>query len=479
MVYYNKNKNELLVLTGAVYAFIAYLTAFTLEVLFIIDLAKRNTSPTSSLTSTSTTTTTSFQGGDDDQASSSFAQAKWAIESLQTHMTISYLAVSILYLIMFLASLLLITALILRSTFFLLIWMCVMTTMYLPEFGLIVYVSLYSWGIETRNGQTELIFYLLRAALNVIFIFRSHRLFKDWNYEKNFFKLKSGGTRYAGYDSPYFIGDSLTTTINPVFSSSTLNFDRYDHIRNLNNSPNNTIATNNSTNNIFPEYSFHHHLDNGRKIILHGRERNKVEQNNFKLDESVSGRNSYLRDEALDNFNHMSPYQSHLTRKIAKPQLRPNNSMLSISSFDEFADYEMDLDYRTLTNQRHYNNELINHNNRNQQQQQAGRCNRELVSTISNQHQQLQTNQSSNLSCSLGGMSYSTQSLDRRHLKDIDLTLPGQVVLRPLGHQPFDYLHRPGSTTNLNNNSNTQLTTYSSSTALTKKNDMNAYDLNR
>lgn len=478
MVYYNKNKNELLVLTGAVYAFVAYLTAFTLEVLFIIDLAKRNTSPLSPLisTPTSTTTTSSFQGSDDDQASSSFAQAKWAIESLQTHMTISYLAVSILYLIMFLASLVLITALILRSTFFLLIWMCVMTTMYLPEFGLIVYVSLYSWGIDTRNGQTELIFYLLRAALNVIFIFRSHKLFKDWNYEKNFFMLKSGGTRYGGYDSPYFIGDSLTTTINPVFSSSTLNFDRYDHIRDMNNSPSNTIATNNSTNNIFPEYSFHHHLDKGRKVMLHGRDRNKVEQSNFKLDESVSGRNSYLRDEALDNFNHMSPYQSHLARRIAKPQLRPNNSMLSINSFDEFADYEMDLDYRTLTNQRHYNNELLNHGRNNQQQQQTGRYNRELVSTISNQPHQ---NQSSNLNCSLGGMSYSTQSLDRRHLKDIDLTLPGQVVLRPLGHQPFDYLHRPGSTTNLNNTSNTQLTTYSSSTALTKKNDMNAYDPDR
>lgn len=466
MVYYNKNKNELLVLTGAVYAFVAYLTAFTLEVLFIIDLAKRNT-PILPLT----TISNSFQPTDDQQitSTSSFAQAKWALESLQTHLTISYLAVSVLYFIMFLASLVLITALILRSTFFLLVWMCVMTTMYLPEFGLIVYVSLYSWGIETRNGQTELIFYLLRAALNVIFVFRSHKLFKDWNYEKNFFMLKSGGSRFAGYDSPYFIGDSLTTTINPVFSSSTLNFDRYDQIRSINDAPSNTTATNN---NIFPEYNFYYHLDKGRKTPLYGRDRRRA-KNDLEVDESISGRNNYPAHEAFDNFNHFNHQQQHLARKMAKPQMRQNNSMHSINSFDDFTDCEMDLDYRTLTNQRHYNNELVHSRNL-----QVGRCNRELVSSVGNQHQQGNQTQTSSLNNSLGGMSYSTQSLDRRHLKDMDFTLPGQVVLRPLGHQPFDYLQRPGSTTNLNN-LNTQPTTYSSSTMLTKRNEMNMHDPNR
>lgn len=48
------------------------------------------------------------------------------------------------------------------------------------------------------------------------------------------------------------------------------------------------------------------------------------------------------------------------------------------------------------------------------------------------------------------GMTYSTQSLDRRHLKDnTELTLPEQVILRPLNHRPFEYLDRPGSTANL------------------------------
>lgn len=453
MVYYNKNKNELLVLTGAVYAFVAYLTAFTLEVLFIIDLAKRNTQ-----TTPLTTITNSFQPTDDQTTTSSFAQAKWALESLQTHMTLSYLAVSVLYFIMFLASLVLITALILRSTFFLLVWMCIMTTMYLPEFGLIVYVSLYSWGIDTRNGQTELIFYLLRAALNVIFVFRSHKLFKGWNYEKNFFMLKSGVNRFAGYDSPYFIGDSLTTTINPVFSSSTLNFDRYDQIRNINDSSGNTIANNN----------FHYHSGEARKIPLYGRDRNRVE-NNLEVDGSISGRKNYLVNEEFANFNHINQLKQHPVRKMVRPQIRQNNSMLSINSFDDFADCEMDLDYRTLTNQRHYSEGLAHGGNL-----QIGRFN------VSNQHQQASHNQTSSLSCSLGGLSYSksTQSLDRRHLKDMDFTLPGQVVLRPLEHRlPFDYLQRPGSTTNLDN-LNAQPATHSSTAALTKRNEVNLHDPN-
>lgn len=43
--------------------------------------------------------------------------------------------------------------------------------------------------------------------------------------------------------------------------------------------------------------------------------------------------------------------------------------------------------------------------------------------------------------------SYSTQSLDRRKMVKIrsSPSINDEYILQPLQHQPFDYLHRPGS----------------------------------
>lgn len=459
MFCHNKNKNELLALTGAVYSFVAYLTAFTLEVLFIIELAKRNSGligapTTASPFSTSASQTSANNFMNDDQTLSpspisAFDQAKLALESMQTHLTISCLAISILYFVLFVTSLVLIVALILRSTFFILIWMCIMTIMYLPELALIIYVSVYGWGLDTRNGQTELIFYIFRAALNVIFIFRTRKLYKEWKYEKNFFMLKSG-SRFSGYDSPYFIGDSLTTTINPVFSSSTLHLDRYDQVRG---DFNNTMASNIAS--PYPEFNYHSHN--------HQAER-KIGEFSMRDDPGSKYRSNF----GINELNGVARFQlggeySSIQETTGGGHLPARqSSMHSVNDNDDYADYELDLDYRTLTNQRIY---------------QQDNSEQVLRHSVVDKTMDLgnESGGKKNLSRSLAGLSYSTQSLDRRQLRDLEFTLPEHVILRPLGHQPFDYLQRPGSSSNLSsiNNLNTQPSTYSSSTKLTKKSGIN------
>lgn len=561
MAFYGRNKNEMLVLTAAVYSFVAYLTAFTLEILFIIDFAKQNNALLPILgassapqiaeasASASSMVGASLASSYDDSSANledseggsggggAFDQARLALESMQAHITVSCLAVSILYFVIFVASLILITALILRSTFFILIWMCTMTTLYLPEFGLVIYVSIYGWGLSTRNGQCELVFYLIRSVLNVIFISRAHKLFKEWNYEKNFFRLKTNH-RFTGYDSPYFVGDSLTTTINPVFSTSTLNLaDRFDRVRDSTNS----YSNNNNDGQHNHHHQQHHHNQQQQqqqfspsafgKVSSRGQQHlakygdvdigspnrghHRPAYGSYDLDSSACPSSATTATAATKFYlsaNNRQQQQQPNGQKQQQQQLdyskirstgfqymRPGSNLSFNDAMDNFPDYEMDLEYRTLTSQRNYlgcPNELARNGSSGRQQvARLGASNADqsagfnahahannITQTTSHHHphqqQQLQLPVGRSLQDSPGSLSYSTQSLDRRHLKDMDFVLREQVILRPLGHQPFEYLHRPGSTSQLNsmNSLNTQTSACLSNTKLTKRSEFNLQD---
>lgn len=125
MRYDSRNRNEFYTLLGAIYAFVAYLTAFTIEILFIIDLAKR---------------------GDAALGLDFISKAK-------SQLAIACFAIAILYFIIFLSSLVLIVALIMRSTMCIVIWLTIKMVLYLPEFSLIVYVAIYEWvSLDTIHG---------------------------------------------------------------------------------------------------------------------------------------------------------------------------------------------------------------------------------------------------------------------------------------------------------------------------------------
>lgn len=448
MAYYTRNKNELLSLVGAVYAFVAYLTAFSLEVLFIIDLVKENEFPYAHsgqiLSNGAPIAGRQVAASSLSPLAGALEQARSGLDSAQSYITVPCLALSILYFVTFIASLVLIVGLILRSTFFLLIWICIMATLCLPEFGLVVYVSIYAWGIETRNGQTELLFYLLRGGLNVIFIHRAYRLFRHWNDEKNFFMLKSG-SRFSsgtGYDSPYFVGDSLTTTINPVFSSSTLNLSPYDNTRTgASTSPIFTTSRNLSPTNDASSYLDPRHRQYGReRVRKSSSSKSRDNQQRYSTGENLEleDQQKSYRSQPRRPMSMLSTNATDLHGRRSQQHRRHQDNEFGDDFIDDF---EMDLDYRTLTHQQHYSTDADSTRDR----------------RSVNHYQRSYT--SGALVSSPSGLSYSTQSLDRKHLRDMDYALPEQVILRPLGHQPFEYLHRPGSSLNLTSNAQPNLNT--------------------
>lgn len=420
MAYYRRNKNELLVLTGAVYAFVAYLTAFTLEIVFIIDLAKQtNEHSTLATIYASNSRTNANNLHLDPNSATTLEQARLALESMRAHTTLSCLTIAILYFASFIASLILIVALIIKSTSMILVWICITATLYLPEFTLIIYVVLYTWGIETRNGRVELIFYILRATLNVSFALKAYRLFKNLSHEKNFFRLKPGSS-FEGYDSPYFIGDSLSTTINPVFTSN-LSLNRCDRSKvNLSRPP--------SRNSEFNQDFYTQHGWDGLG-----------DSNGRYAKSQHDSSKAHSRSKPINKPNTLQSDAHHPGRST--PSMRQQtNTALSIGDEDSMADYEMDLEYRTLTNQRK------------RQNQHSSQCATGRLHTNDKLNPIGEDSPRLGLSRGSVNLSYSTQSLNRCRMREMDFASPEQVLLKPLGHLPYEYLNRLGSSNNLTSN---------------------------
>lgn len=559
-----RNKNELIVLTGALYAFVSYLTAFTLEVLFLLDLARQNSESANqdaisqqqqqNMSDPAQRLYPSLFKSRSTLAEQSQQQQtlidRFNFDSIQAHLAVSCLAIAVLYFLLFIASLKLVVALILRSTFVILIWICLMTTMYLPEFGLVIYVSIYCWGLETRNGQTELIFYLFRALLNVLFIWSARKLFKEWSFEKTFLRLKSSTN---GYDSPYFISgadcraanlasfnrgsatgapggslgflgscrnDSLSTTINPLFTSSTLNLSSYDQIALGNQSSADCSPLGNYR---YCGYNYNYRNSNDRSLATGewSLGANNLWRLSAKGDQATAGsasqRHQHLSPKSYRNDGFVSHYSevqqqrrqraSRLPRDGEPGGRLPANDIddnVDIDDDDNLTSCELDIEYRTLSHcRRSFNDkadantdaeEMTTNNSRQTPQQQSQsnaphqsddsyrnhRRRMQIDSGHSNNNNHddddIRVDDDEDVAYYCGGtITSSTQSLDRlrylrspignpypyhnqpphpdqQHQPNVSSAIhnPEQVILRPLRHRPFDYLHRPGSSSNIN-----------------------------
>lgn len=369
--HYNRNRSEIVVLIGAIYSFVAYLTAFALEVLFIIDLTRQPpTHPLSHHEAINQLTSsrdiqqvlpkhaTTQLATSDDQLRLEIAQ------NSSNLMLISCIAMSILYFVLFVASLVLILALIIRSCLCILTWLCIMTTMFLPELAINVYSSVFGWGLLTRNGKVELIFYALRAIFNVIFVIKAHKLYKEWYYEKNFFRMKCA-SRIASYDSPYFIGsDSLSTTINPMFADSSY---RTNHFGLYSGGSANDLAKTSSTAYLHYNANNRRYYQSGPDSTIHRHDRNNNntrEANNKNPNQFAHYQNSMSRSGSFtsfsrpDNTSSFYPYhgQSAVSLSPSPIQYGARAGRFNFytnhfrDNIDDLTDeLEMNVDYRTLT----------------------------------------------------------------------------------------------------------------------------------
>ncbi|KAK9730112.1 hypothetical protein QE152_g15461 [Popillia japonica] len=70
-----------------------------------------------------------------------------------------------------------------KNTQFLIAWMFAITLLTFPEAGLVIYMSIQYWRIETMYGMTELACWLARILANMVGLLVVHSLFTLWKEE--------------------------------------------------------------------------------------------------------------------------------------------------------------------------------------------------------------------------------------------------------------------------------------------------------
>ncbi|CAG0913467.1 unnamed protein product [Notodromas monacha] len=88
------------------------------------------------------------------------------------------------YLCIFFVSITLLGGLAGRRMNVLLAWLFVMVLFLFPECGMVLFMSLYHWKLDSHYGLAELVFYVCRAALNVLAIISVQSLYATWREEK-------------------------------------------------------------------------------------------------------------------------------------------------------------------------------------------------------------------------------------------------------------------------------------------------------
>ena len=184
----DKSASHMLSMIAAIYGVFIYAIAFSLEMWFII-----------------TTPIYNYENYDhlsDEESIPVFAFVLAAI-----------------YFVTIVVSLLLMLGIIIKSIMCLMSWLVTVALTFLPECGLVLYMSIEKWGIESRNGQIELCLFIIRAIMNVFFMVCVQNLISQWKAEK---QIASYAMSMSSYNcNPqadlYPFVDTNSTTINPVF----------------------------------------------------------------------------------------------------------------------------------------------------------------------------------------------------------------------------------------------------------------------
>lgn len=178
LIFCDKTATHMLSMIAAVYGVFIYSISFSLEMWFIV------TSPIQT-----------------DLNNAHFEEETFA------SVPIFAFILAAIYFVIVIVSLLLILGIIIKSMWCLMTWLITMVLIFLPECALVLFMSIYTWvrirldfwserdllivcncfplqGIETRNGQIEMCFYVIRGILNVFFVVCVQSLLSQWREEK-------------------------------------------------------------------------------------------------------------------------------------------------------------------------------------------------------------------------------------------------------------------------------------------------------
>lgn len=102
---------------------------------------------------------------------------------------------------------------------------------FLVTSSLVFFITIHSWGVDSRNGQIELCFYVIRVILNIFFVVCVQQLLTHWKTEKQASTFAFNLNTYNAYppltgNSPYI--ETCSTTVNPVFKFAASGGSQFD-----------------------------------------------------------------------------------------------------------------------------------------------------------------------------------------------------------------------------------------------------------
>lgn len=113
-----------------------------------------------------------------------FAMELWWIIEQEVSLPAPAYILAAGYFFTFLISLFLLVGVFLKKPKYVLGWLFLMALFFLPECGLVIYMSIYHWTLDKKNGLLELTFYVCRAFLNILCIVCVLQLYRRWKEEK-------------------------------------------------------------------------------------------------------------------------------------------------------------------------------------------------------------------------------------------------------------------------------------------------------
>lgn len=178
MAFFDPTSNQMLSMIAAVYGVFIYSISFSLEMWFIVT-SPLIISSTSDLSSSNIITFDPFSRENSDNNNININN------NSSSYSLVFAFILAALYFIIVMISLILILGIIIRSMMCISTWLMTFLIAFVPEGALVIFVTFYAWNIDERNGQIELCFYIIRAILNIFFIFCVQNLLTQWKMDKS------------------------------------------------------------------------------------------------------------------------------------------------------------------------------------------------------------------------------------------------------------------------------------------------------
>lgn len=114
-----------------------------------------------------------------------FAIELWLITEAKDELPSPPYILCLVYFIIWIMSVALLVGLALRRTQPILAWLLCLIVVFFPECGLVMFMSLYYWTLDTPFGTVELVFWIVRASMNILGTIQVFSLYSQWKEEKN------------------------------------------------------------------------------------------------------------------------------------------------------------------------------------------------------------------------------------------------------------------------------------------------------